>query len=77
MSTDKPRKHVLVAGTTADLQPGLQALFAWLERTGHNIDIPALHSRYPEVRWHTYQAWLDSQRARLSALCPHEHALAS
>jgi uncharacterized protein YbjT (DUF2867 family) len=55
------------------LGPGLQALFDWLERTGHEVDIPALHARYPEVRWHTYEAWLRSQRARLSTLCPHEH----
>jgi uncharacterized protein YbjT (DUF2867 family) len=53
---------------TADLGPGLQALFGWLERTGHTVDIPALHGRYPEVRWHTYGAWLHSQRARLSTL---------
>jgi uncharacterized protein YbjT (DUF2867 family) len=59
----------------AELGPGLQALFAWLERTGHRVDIPALHARYPTVRWHTYEAWLRSQRARLSQLCPQEHAL--
>jgi uncharacterized protein YbjT (DUF2867 family) len=60
--------------TTADLGPGLQALFTWLERTGRDVDIPELHSRYPEVRWHTYEAWLRSQRARLSTLCPRERA---
>ncbi len=45
-----------------ELGPGLQALFGWLERTGHNVDIPALHSQYPEVEWRTYQSWLRSQR---------------
>jgi uncharacterized protein YbjT (DUF2867 family) len=60
---------------SSGLGPGLQALFGWLERTGHAVDIPTLHSRYPEVRWHTYEAWLRSQRARLSALCPQEHAV--
>jgi uncharacterized protein YbjT (DUF2867 family) len=57
----------------SDLGPGLHALFGWLGRTGHNVDIPALHGRYPEVRWHTYEGWLRSQRARLSTLCPREH----
>jgi uncharacterized protein YbjT (DUF2867 family) len=55
--------------------PGLRALFGWLERTGHAVDIPTLRSRYPEVRWHTYEAWLGSQRARLSTLCPQGHAV--
>jgi uncharacterized protein YbjT (DUF2867 family) len=58
------------------LGPGLQALFGWLERTGHDVDISELHRRYPEVRWHTYESWLRSQRARLSTLCPQEHAVA-
>jgi uncharacterized protein YbjT (DUF2867 family) len=58
---------------TAGLGPGLHALFGWLEHTGHHVDIPALHARYPEMRWHTYKAWLRSQRARLSTLCPREH----
>jgi uncharacterized protein YbjT (DUF2867 family) len=62
---------------TDELGPGLQALFSWLERTGHSVDIPALHGRYPIVRWHSYQEWLESQRARLAALCPHEHAAVS
>jgi uncharacterized protein YbjT (DUF2867 family) len=58
------------------LGPGLQALFGWLERTGHTVDIPALHFGYPEVRWHTYKAWLRSQRARLSVLCAQEPTVA-
>ncbi|MBV9338615.1 MAG: hypothetical protein JO243_22220, partial [Solirubrobacterales bacterium] len=58
----------------AELGPGLRALFAWLEGTGHNVDIPALHSRYPEVSWHSYADWLGSQRHHLSAICPQEHA---
>jgi uncharacterized protein YbjT (DUF2867 family) len=58
----------------SELGPGLQALFAWLERIRHRVDTRALHSRYPDVTWHSYAAWLRSQRARLSAICPHEHA---
>jgi uncharacterized protein YbjT (DUF2867 family) len=57
------------------LGPGLRALFTWLEGTGHSVNIQALHARYPEVKWHSYRAWLRSQRARLSTLCPQEHAV--
>jgi uncharacterized protein YbjT (DUF2867 family) len=56
------------------LGPGLRALFSWLESTGHNVDIAALHSRYPEVPWQAYEVWLGSRRARLRSLCPCEPA---
>jgi uncharacterized protein YbjT (DUF2867 family) len=61
----------------AELGPGLRALFGWLERTGHDVDIPALHGRYPEVSWHSYVDWLGSQRHHLAAICPQEHATLS
>ena len=61
----------------AELGPGLRALFAWLEGTGHSVDIPALHGRYPEVSWHSYADWLGSQRHRLAAICPRKHATLS
>jgi uncharacterized protein YbjT (DUF2867 family) len=56
-----------------ELGPGLRMLFAWLAHSVHDVDIRALHGRYPEVGWHSYEAWLGTQRARLSALCPGEH----
>ena len=56
------------------LAPGLRALFAWLEQTGHNADLPTLQHHYPEVHWHSYQTWLHSQWSRLRGLCPREHA---
>jgi uncharacterized protein YbjT (DUF2867 family) len=37
--------------------PGLRALFDWLEREGHRVDIPALRAGYPEVAWHDYPSW--------------------
>jgi len=61
----------------AEFGPGLRTLFAWLEGTGHNVDIPALHGRYPEVSWHSYVDWLGSQRHHLAAICPQEHATLS
>jgi uncharacterized protein YbjT (DUF2867 family) len=58
---------------TDELGPGLRSLFAWLERTGHDVDIPGLRARYPQVGWHTYEEWLRSERPRLAALCPQQH----
>ena len=45
-----------------ELAPGLQALFDWLEHAGHRVDIATLHDRYAEIEWHSYSAWLRSQR---------------
>jgi uncharacterized protein YbjT (DUF2867 family) len=59
------------------LASGLRSLFAWLERTGHDVDIPGLHGRYPQVGWHTYEQWLRSERPRLAALCPEQHVSAN
>jgi uncharacterized protein YbjT (DUF2867 family) len=59
---------------TGNLSPALRALFDWLERVGHNGDIGALHARYPDVGWQTYENWLQSQRTKLAAFCPHEYA---
>jgi uncharacterized protein YbjT (DUF2867 family) len=50
--------------------PGLRALFAWLQDTGHDVDIAQLRRRYPEVGWHDYVSWLRSKRSRLRCLCP-------
>jgi len=36
--------------------------------------MPALHGRYAELNWHTYERWLRSQEAQLRNLCPREHA---
>ena len=52
-----------------ELAPGLRALFAWLEHTGHHVDVGALRRRYPDVGWHNYADWLRSQRSRLRGLC--------
>jgi uncharacterized protein YbjT (DUF2867 family) len=48
----EPRRAPLDA-----LAPGLRAMFDWLECTGHDVDIAALHSRYPQIEWHDFRAW--------------------
>lgn len=57
--------------------PGLRALFGWLERIGHHVDIGDLRSRYPSIRWHGYDTWARSQASRFRELCPREHANAT
>jgi uncharacterized protein YbjT (DUF2867 family) len=51
---------------TDTLAPGLRALFAWLERSRHAVDIAALHLEYPQPGWHDYPSWLESQRRGLN-----------
>lgn len=36
-------------------------LFAWLERAGTSVDIAALRSAYPQIRWHTFADWAATQ----------------
>ena len=40
---------------------GLQVLFDWLDRVGFTVDIPKLRQSHPEVRWHTFADWAQSQ----------------
>jgi uncharacterized protein YbjT (DUF2867 family) len=36
-------------------------LFAWLDRVGTHVDIPALRGDYPQIPWHDYRSWAASQ----------------
>jgi uncharacterized protein YbjT (DUF2867 family) len=49
--------------------PPLRPLFAWLDEVGFAIDLTALHARYPEVGWRSFEAWARSSSAA-SALHP-------
>jgi uncharacterized protein YbjT (DUF2867 family) len=53
------------------LPPGLVALFGWLEREGHSVDIQALRADHPAIEWHTYTDWVRSVRPRFREFCPH------
>jgi uncharacterized protein YbjT (DUF2867 family) len=46
----------------AELLPhALVRLFDWLERVGDHVDIPALHARYGEVPWLSFEGWVERQ----------------
>jgi hypothetical protein len=62
---------------TDSVGPGLRALFGWLERVGHHVDVTDLRRRYPGIRWHSYDDWASSQTSRLRGLCPRGHAHAT
>lgn len=53
------------------LPPGVAALFGWLEREGHSIDLEALHRDHPEIPWHSYGHWVRSVSPRFREFCPH------
>jgi uncharacterized protein YbjT (DUF2867 family) len=58
------------------LPDGLARLFGWLERIGDDVDIEALHDRYAEVGWHSFERWAEAQdwrglaRAGRAAVAP-------
>jgi uncharacterized protein YbjT (DUF2867 family) len=51
--------------------PGLAALFDWLAREGHSVDIATLYRDHPEIPWHSYGDWIRSVRHRFREFCPH------
>jgi len=40
---------------------GPAPLFAWLEREGTHVDLPALHARFPEIGWLSFERWVSGQ----------------
>ena len=32
-------------------------MFEWFQQVGYGVDIDALHRDYPQVGWHSFQAW--------------------
>ena len=37
----------------------LAAMYGYLEQTGYQVDIPALHAQFPEVPWTSFARWAD------------------
>ncbi|GHH56907.1 NmrA family NAD(P)-binding protein [Lentzea cavernae] len=42
----------------------LAAMFRYFTEVGLDLDVPALHAEFPEIRWHSYAAWLTAQAAQ-------------
>jgi len=40
---------------------GLAMMLEWLDKHGYKVDIPALKSKFPEIRWHTFESWIKEQ----------------
>jgi uncharacterized protein YbjT (DUF2867 family) len=38
--------------------PDMRAMFGFLSTTGYSADIPALHDRYPDVGWQSFEQWV-------------------
>lgn len=45
-----------------EADPDMGAMWAFLAEHGYDVDIPALHARFPGVPWTTYADWAESQR---------------
>ena len=48
-------------------------MFEWFDQVGYDVDIPALHRAFPEVAWHSFEAW--AQDADWSVLNPSPQAV--
>jgi uncharacterized protein YbjT (DUF2867 family) len=38
--------------------PDMRAMFGFLSTTGYSADIPALHDRYPDIGWQSFEQWV-------------------
>jgi hypothetical protein len=36
-------------------------MYEWFERVGYTFDLAALKRDYPEVKWHSFEAWARTQ----------------
>jgi uncharacterized protein YbjT (DUF2867 family) len=43
--------------TPIDVTGERASMYRWLERVGYRSNVGALRSEYPEVGWHTFEAW--------------------
>jgi uncharacterized protein YbjT (DUF2867 family) len=58
-ATGRTVRYVMADADTVDA--GLRAMYAFMERTGYDVDIPGVRAAYPEVAWHSVDSWLRSQ----------------
>ena len=43
----------------------LALMFEWFDCVGYSADIPALRRGYPDVGWHTFEAWARAHASRI------------
>jgi uncharacterized protein YbjT (DUF2867 family) len=43
------------------MPPDFAKMIDWILRVGYSVDIPSLHSQFPEVPWHTFESWVNEQ----------------
>lgn len=61
-SIGKPITYVQVPDENIRRMPeDMVKMYAWFERVGYSVDTAALRRDYPEVGWHTYEAWAKEQ----------------
>lgn len=54
----KPIQYVRVPiESIRRMSEDMAKMYEWFERVGYSVDTAALHRQYPEVVWHTYEAW--------------------
>jgi uncharacterized protein YbjT (DUF2867 family) len=53
------REVVAHAHDPAEIEsPDMRAMFGFLSTTGYSADIPALHDRYPDIGWQSFEQWV-------------------
>lgn len=57
-----PLEHNVLPPSVLDADPvlgaGIKQMIGWLSARGFDIDLPNLHRRFPEVRWHSFASWV-------------------
>ena len=53
--------HELKYEDITDLGEDFVNLYKWLNEEGFKVNIPKLHSEYPEINWHSFEEWVRKQ----------------
>ncbi len=60
--TGRQIEYVPIARDFARTQSeDFQIMWQWDEQVGTQVDIPALHREYSEMRWHSFEEWAKQQ----------------
>ena len=53
-----------------ELGQNVAATLAWMAHTGFSADVAALRREFPDVGWHSFEAWVHAHREALAATHP-------